>query len=129
MTTHSITSTGWTGWDEIVRLLGGDRCLWTDLGGLHHSTAPVRLPVGATHLWAWRPDRWVRVRIDSGRVLATVLTPDAAGTPVVVVESDGIAWGNHKRARECHLQVTLLRTEGPAPITFVKAAEPTAQAA
>lgn len=125
MSTHAyLTSTGWTDWATIAELIGADQCLWADLGGLRHADAPRQLPIGATHLWSWRPDRWLRIRIDSGKALATILTPDKpSGVPcmrVVMVETDGIPWRNHDRARECHLQVTLRRTEGAAPITFAE---------
>jgi hypothetical protein len=125
----TLTSTGWVHWDQITALLAGDKCLWTDLGGLHGvADVPPALPVGATHLWAWRTDRWIRVRIDSGRALATTLSPDTAASGVLVTftKPQGIAWERHERAAECRLSVTLIRTEGPAPITFIADCTPTA---
>lgn len=120
-----LTSTGWVQWPHIAALIGDDRCLWTDLGGLHAgSDCPAALPVGTTHLWAWRPDRWVRVRVDAGRAQATTLSTGGPGDPVTFAKSDGIAWEGHERATECHLSVTLIRTEGRAPITFIASCTP-----
>ena len=124
-----LSSAGWTVWPRIVELIGDDRCLWTDLGGLHYAASvPARLPVGATHLWSWQPDRWTRVRIDVDRALATTLVPGATGDGVAVnfMRSDGISWGKHERAAECQFALTLVRTEGPAPVTFIAACTPTA---
>ena len=78
ITEGTLVSTGWVGWSSIVDLVGDDLCLWTDLGGLHSLVPlPSSLPVGATHLWAWRPGRWTRVRLDGGRALATAGAPSA----------------------------------------------------
>lgn len=117
-----LTSTGWTGWAGVRAALGGDECLWVDLGGVHHGPAPARLPVGATHLWSWRPDRWTRVRIDGDRALAAQLTAGVAapGEPVTVRVTEGLPWGEHSRAAEWHHKLKLLVTEGPTPITFAQ---------
>lgn len=126
MSTGALTSTGWVDWQHLTTLLGSDPCLWTDLGGLHYlTTVPPALPVGATHLWAWRPGRWTRVRIDGDRALATFLTPDGPGLAVAYTTTSGITWGADLRAAECHLEVTLAATEGPAAITFVTSCAPT----
>lgn len=120
--TGVLTSSGWTDWAEVLGMLGADECLWADLGGIHHGPAPVRLPVGATHLWSWRPNRWIRVRLDGDRVLATVLT-QGNGTPdksVTARISAGVPWGRHSRTAEWDRRVTLVVTEGHTPITFVE---------
>lgn len=114
-----LTSTGWIEWAGVLDVLGEDECLWVDLGGVHHGSAPARLPVGATHLWSWRRDRWARVRFDGDRVLATVLTA-GNNSPVTARISDGLPWGRHSRAAEWERKVTLVVTEGTAPITFVE---------
>lgn len=117
-----LTSTRWTDWADVLDLLGADECLWVDLGGLHHGLAPARLPVGATHLWSWRPGRWVRVRFDGDRVLATVLTADdnTQSETVTARITTGLPWGTHSRVAEWKREVTLVVTEGSAPITFVE---------
>ncbi|HEY6422837.1 MAG TPA: hypothetical protein VIY28_06235 [Pseudonocardiaceae bacterium] len=117
-----LTSTGWIDWAGVLAMLGKDQCLWVDLGGVHHGPTPARLPVGATHLWSWRPDRWTRVRFDGDRALATVLTAGSnpQGEPVTARTSEGLPWGQHSRAAEWEHRVTLVVTEGSAPITFVK---------
>lgn len=117
-----LTSTGWTDWPRVRAVLGDDECLWVDLGGVHHGPAPAQLPVGASHLWAWRPDRWARVRFDGDRAVATLLTSGTAtrAEPVTVRTTDGLPWGHHPRAAEWEHKVTLMITEGPAPITFVQ---------
>ncbi|MGH4021255.1 MAG: hypothetical protein ACRDT0_18905 [Pseudonocardiaceae bacterium] len=120
--TGGLTSTGWTDWASVFTVLGEDECLWVDLGGLHHGSAPAELPVGATHLWSWRRDRWARVRFDGDRVLATVLTEGSTtqGETVTARVSEGLPWGRHSRAAEWERKVTLVVTEGGAPITFVE---------
>lgn len=104
MTNHAtLTTTGWTDWPTIRALIGQDPCLWTDLGDPHDGVpAPPDPPIGATHLWSWRPNRWIRVRLDADRALATILTTDPAttgGTPVTYTHTNAIAWENHNRAR------------------------------
>jgi hypothetical protein len=120
----TLATTGWTDWPTIRDLIGSDPCLWTDLGDPHDGApAPDELPIGATHLWSWRTDRWIRVRFDAGKALATILTLDpepTVGIAVTYTRTEGIAWRNHERARRCDLHVTLIRTEGPAPITFTE---------
>lgn len=120
--TGGLTSSGWIDWAGVLAVLGEDKCLWVDIGGLHYGSAPARLPVGATHLWSWRPDRWARVRFDGDCVLATVLTTgsDTPGDAVTARVSDGLPWGRHSRAAEWEHPVTLVVTEGSAPITFVE---------
>jgi len=119
-----LDSRGWTDWADVLDLLGEDECLWVDVGGVHHECAPAQLPVGATHLWSWRRDRWTRVRFDGDRVLATVLT--AGGNTqgekgvVTVLFSEGLPWERHSRATEWQHPVTLVMTEGSAPITFAE---------
>lgn len=120
--TGRLIRNGWTDWASVLDILGKDQCLWIDLGGLHHGPAPTQLPVGATHLWSWRPSRWARVRLDGDRALAAVLTTDGntQGEAVTVRTSDGLPWGQHSRAAEWNHKVTLMVTEGNAPITFIE---------
>ncbi|MGH3942722.1 MAG: hypothetical protein ACRDTG_29695 [Pseudonocardiaceae bacterium] len=120
--TGQLTRKGWTDWAGVLNVLGEDQCLWIDLGGLHHGPAPTQLPVGATHLWSWRPNRWARVRFDGDRALATVLTTggNPQGEAVTVRTSDGLPWGQYSRAAEWQHKVTLIVTEDNAPITFAE---------
>jgi hypothetical protein len=117
-----LTSTGWIEWAGVLDELGEDECLWVDLGGVHQGSAPAQLPVGATHLWSWRRDRWTRLRFDGERVLATVLTAgsNSPAETVTARVSDGLPWGRHSRAAEWERNVTLVVTEGASPITFVE---------
>lgn len=117
-----LDSTGWIDWAGVRAVLGQDMCLWVDLGGVHHGPVPVHLPVGATHLWSWRPGRWARVRFDGDRALATLLTADVAarGEPVTVRVAEGQPWGRHSRAAKWDHKLTLLVTQGHAPITFAQ---------
>jgi hypothetical protein len=118
LVTGALDSDGWTSWTQVRDLIGDDDCLWVDLRGAHHGRAPRDRPIG-THLWAWRPGRWVRVRIDGDRVLATVLTEDAeTGERVTCVPTEGVPWGADARAAQWSVPVQLLVTDGPAPITF-----------
>lgn len=124
LTGGRLTSTGWTDWAGVLDVLGEDKCFWVDLGGVHHGPAPAQFPVGATHLWSWRPDRWTRVRIDGDRALATVLTTDSntPGKPVTARICDGLPWHQHSRAAEWEHKTTLVITEGATPITFLQIA-------
>lgn len=124
--TGGLTSTGWTDWTAVRAVLGQDECFWIDLGGAHQGSAPAQLPVGATHLWSWRPDRWTRVRLDGDRVLATLLTAggNTPGEAVTARATDGLPWGRHARAAEWERPVTLVVTEGAIPITFVEVHPP-----
>lgn len=121
--TGRLTCTGWIDWVAVLDVLGEDECLWVDLGGVHHGAAPVGLPVGSTHLWSWRRDRWARVRFDGDRVLATVLVAgsNTQGDAVTARVSEGLPWGRYSRAAEWELPITLVVTEGATPITFVEA--------
>lgn len=115
-----LTCAGWSTWAAARTLIDGDACLWVDLRGAHHGPAPTQRPVG-THLWAWRPGRWVRVRIDGDRVLATVLTEGGGpGERVAGVVSEGVPWGDGGRAAPWSEPVTLLVTEGSSPLTFAR---------
>lgn len=122
--TGRLDSRGWTDWADVLDVLGEDECLWVDVGGVHHECAPAQLPVGATHLWSWRRDRWTRVRFDGDRVLATVLTvggnTQGEEGAVTVLFSAGLPWEGHSRAAEWQRPVTLVMTEGSAPITFAE---------
>ncbi|MDQ3274285.1 MAG: hypothetical protein M3Q39_04440 [Actinomycetota bacterium] len=117
-----LTSTGWIDWAGVRAQLGEDECLWVDLGGVHHGSAPAHRPVGATHLWSWRPDRWARVRFDGDRALATLLTAGVAapGEPITIRTAEGLPWERYSRAAEWDHKLTLVVTEGTAPITFVQ---------
>lgn len=122
MRSFGLTSTGWIDWAGVRAELGEDECLWVDLGGVHPEPAPAQRPVGATHLWSWRPDRWTRVRFDGDRVLASVLTAGSSSPSETVTArvSEGLPWGRHSRAAEWKRKVTLMVTEGATPITFVE---------
>jgi hypothetical protein len=123
MTRGTLTGTGWVDWPRVLDLLGEDECLWIDLArGPHLGPAPATLPVGATHLWGWRRDRWTRVRIDGQRALASVLSAgrEPGGEPLEYRVTDGEPWGDDVRAAEWHARLWLLVTEGVAPITFAE---------
>lgn len=118
-----LTTTGWTDWATVAALIGDDRCHWTGLGPTHADAGvPASAPVGATHLWSWRPGRWVRVRFDGTLALATVLTTHEVTGAVATTFTrvPGVAWGNHSRAACCELEVITLNTDGPAPVTFAE---------
>lgn len=117
-----LTSTGWTDWATVRAELGEDECFWVDLGGAHQGSAPAQLPVGATHLWSWRPERWARVRFDGDRVLATLLTAgnDPQGEAVTARISAGLPWERGSRAAEWGYKVTQMVIECSTPITFVE---------
>lgn len=117
-----LAGTGWIDWADVRTTLGDDECFWVDLGGAHYGPAPARQPVGTTHLWSWRPDRWTRVRFDGDRALATVLSAGGSRQDgdVTALVSDGLPWARHSRAAEWENPVTLVVTEGSAPITFVE---------
>ena len=120
----TLTSTGWTDWAAVRELVGADDCLWVDLTGAHRGPIPAAVPV-ASHLWSWRPGRWVRVRTDADRALATVLTDGqrAGGRLVTARRATGIPWRRHDRAARWDGPVELVTVEGGPAITFVAIAD------
>jgi hypothetical protein len=80
-------------WTEIYSLLTGCTCAWADLDGFHAGPPPDEAPL-ATHLWAWSPDRLLRIRVDGsdGITAELHLTDPGQGEPVQVTERDTNAW-------------------------------------
>ncbi|MDV6011654.1 hypothetical protein [Haloechinothrix sp. LS1_15] len=72
-------------WPALHESAEGWTAAWADVEGFHFTVLPERMPV-TTHLWAWKPDRWLRVRIDGQHWWASLLVhgtdhprPDWAG--------------------------------------------------
>jgi hypothetical protein len=88
-----LTAHGRHPWPEIFALLTGVTCAWADLDGFHAEPAPAEPPL-ATHLWAWSPDRMLRVRIDDSDGIAAELhlNDPGHGEPVTVTERDTTTW-------------------------------------
>jgi hypothetical protein len=88
-----LAARGRQDWPLIVGLLGGCTCAWADLDGFHLGAPPAEPPL-ATHLWAWSPDRLLRIRMDgSDGIVAELHLSDAGqGEPVEVTERDAVTW-------------------------------------
>jgi len=122
---------GRLGWVEARSLLAGTTCAWADLDGFH-VTGADRLPEEppqSTHLWAWDPNRCLRLRIDGTRALAAALHPGQDGAEQVRVHvRPGTPWAEDDKQAgplrpEAHALVfELLELPGPTPATFVRAA-------
>jgi hypothetical protein len=80
-------------WDEISSLLSGCTCAWADLDGFHCGSPPAEPPL-ATHMWAWNPDRLLRIRLDSsdGITAELHLTNPGNGEKVQVTERETATW-------------------------------------
>jgi len=59
-------------WSSLREELDGWQAGWADLEGFHIQPLPPAPPL-ATHLWAWRSDGWLRVRIDGHDWVASAL--------------------------------------------------------
>jgi|SRR5271157_974773 len=80
-------------WATISSLLSGCTCAWADLDGFHSGPPPAGPPL-ATHLWAWSPDRLLRIRLDGSDGIAAELhlTNPGNGEPVQVTERETATW-------------------------------------
>lgn len=59
-------------WPDLVTALPGLTAAWADLDGFHMDAPPIDLPI-TTHMWCWREDLWVRLRVDGARWVGAVL--------------------------------------------------------
>ncbi|GAA0543957.1 hypothetical protein [Actinomadura livida] len=118
---------GRVSWERARDLLSGTECAWTDLDGAHIAAPPADIPLGAGHLWAWDPDRCLRLRFDDDAVYVGELTETGAGETVTVTVRTGIRlWGPGDlqagplpdEARVGHWD--LLEVTGSRPATFVR---------
>lgn len=117
--TGHLSGTGWTLWEVARQELDGCACLWGDVNRVHHGSPPDRRPVGATHLWGWRPGKQVRVRFDGAEVAVAVLR-DVGGEGVPVpTRRRGEPWGDYERAGAWDQEGTLIVVETPLPLTFI----------
>ncbi|SNR87918.1 hypothetical protein SAMN06265360_1277 [Haloechinothrix alba] len=60
-------------WDELRTLTDGWTVAWADVAGFHFTRMPAGLPQ-TTHLWAWAPGSYLRVRVDGRHWWAALLT-------------------------------------------------------
>jgi hypothetical protein len=88
-----LTAHGRHPWATISSFLSGCTCAWADLDGFHAGPPPAGPPL-ATHLWAWSPDRLLRIRLDGSDGIAAELhlTDPGIGEPVQVTERDTATW-------------------------------------
>ena len=88
-----LTAHGRHPWATISSLLSGCTCAWADLDGFHAGPPPAGPPL-ATHLWAWSPDRLLRIRLDGSDGIAAELhlTNPGNGEPVQVTERETATW-------------------------------------
>ncbi|GAB1512566.1 hypothetical protein [Actinophytocola sp. KF-1] len=62
-------------WPALVAALPTMTAAWADLTGFHLDDLPAATPP-ASHLWAWSPGTWLRVRIDQPNWWAALLIPE-----------------------------------------------------
>lgn len=108
-------------WERVRQTCAGLQCAWADYDGFQGGDCPPEAPP-YSHLWAWSPDRLVRVRIDGVSGILGVLTrgptpldgtvdPESVDVAVTTaMAGDGDAAGQ---------PTTLVRVIGPMPVTFV----------
>jgi hypothetical protein len=122
-----LTGTGWTTWEHAAAHLHGCATLWTDINGLHHGDPPDRQPIGATHLWAWRPGTRLRLRFDGHEIALAALhdEPGPGTIPVPTRQHPGQPWGNYERAARWPHPLTLITVDTPLPLTFIHSIDPT----
>lgn len=84
---------------SALRALPGMNWLWLDIRppGAHVSPGlPEARPAGATHIWGWGDDQWVRARIDSslpaGLAVAILSADEHRGLPANVTLMRGELW-------------------------------------
>lgn len=125
--TPYLTGRPWQPWSAARTLLDGCECLWVDVDGPHHRNAPDEIPVGATHLWAWKADHWLRMRLDAGLVATSILSsePGDDGQPTTVRRDTGVPWGStYERTAPWEKAIALLTTDTAIPLTFVAGLTP-----
>lgn len=60
-------------WAALVAALPAMTAAWADLAGFHIDVVPATAPP-TSHLWAWSPGTWLRVRVDQPFWWAALLT-------------------------------------------------------
>ncbi|GAA4415692.1 hypothetical protein GCM10023148_12230 [Actinokineospora soli] len=77
MTTWTLHGSGRqpaTTWTTLHTITPHWHTAWADPAGFHHTTHLPTTPPTTTHLWAWAPHHWLRVRIDHHHWWAALLT-------------------------------------------------------
>jgi hypothetical protein len=118
-------------WLDVVKVLEGLVCYWSDLDGIHIQPAPSSCPV-ASHLWAYdSKHQWVRVRIENDRFVVVALTgaESAPETPnqtqVSYVRQPQRAWQSKDlRVQQAKLNdvpesIEVVEVVGLSPLTFL----------
>lgn len=59
-------------WSELLAVADSWTASWADHLGFHEEPLPAESP-RTTHLWAWAPHHWLRVRIDHDHWWAALL--------------------------------------------------------
>lgn len=95
-------------WRELLELDHGWTASWADHRGYHEEPLPSDMP-RTTHLWAWAPHTWLRVRIDGDHWWAALLTegepsahhlwpqPDPTPPPRITPFTN---WGHARNAKQ-----------------------------
>ena len=60
-------------WDRLHEITREWTAAWAGVDGFHINRLPDQPPV-TTHLWAWAPNTWLRVRIDGPHWWGALLT-------------------------------------------------------
>lgn len=123
--TYWVSGLGWVPWARARAEFARMTCAWADLDGWHIAAAPDNPPL-TTHLWAWSPGRWARVRMDGESGVVGLLSYGREGDEQVEVRLRGARpWGTGALRipatsdRWLDTGFTLLDVAGLCPVTFV----------
>ena len=138
--TMHLTGYGQLAWSDVVKHLQGLTCAWADYEGFHvKRDGPTTAPP-YTHVWAWKDDDslLVRVRIDDDQGIVGTLSVDppsenykSSSSPVEVRAWQSLPWGDdgqlgRRYGREItQRRFTLYEPLIPLPATFVGGASGT----
>jgi hypothetical protein len=77
MSTYTLHGTGRRtpdDWPTLRAALPALTAAWADLTGFHIAEDLPAVPPTGTHLWAWAPHHWLRVRLDHDHWWAALLS-------------------------------------------------------
>ena len=116
-------------WAQLSEVLTGFECAWEDVDGWQEGPCPQLEPVGATHLWGWKGDRVVLVRLGGSSIVCAELKLGESTTTgdhemaVRVASHDAGVWAdgeNGVAVRSRHAAFELLAAEGVSTVWFVR---------
>lgn len=116
-------------WIALREVLTGFECAWADVDGWHEGACPHGEPIGATHLWGWRDDALLVVRLGGSHIVCSELRlgdGTASGDDqldVSVSSHDASVWAEGEDGIALpsrYTQFQLLAAEGVSTVWFVR---------